>query len=219
MFMHNKVLIVDDFYQDPDKIRSFALNQEFKNCQEANAGGNWPGQRSSFLHLLNDEINEEFHNNFLGALLENNPIRYSGYIETNFQVCTEADGDSWIHYDTPTWNCTHVGIVYLNPNPPENSGTCFYTFNEEHRQEFEEYAERNGHLWFKLNRDEDSEEFNKFFKKDFCVPNKYNRCVIYGPNRWHKSDWYFGNDLESGRMIQPIFCGLEFEYEEDSNIR
>lgn len=214
MYMHNKVLIVDDFYEDPDKIRNFALKQNFKDCVEAGAGNQWPGKRSMFLHNLDQDIHQEFHNNFLGSILENNPIKYSGYLETNFQLCFESDGDSWVHYDTPSWEATHVGVVYLNPDPPENSGTCFYNFNEEYRQEFEEYAKKNNHLWTRLNRLEDSEEFNRWFVKDMCIPNKYNRCIIYGPNRWHKSDWYFGNDHDTGRLIQPVFCRLEFEYEE-----
>lgn len=214
MYMNNKVLIIDNFYKDPDKVRNFALSQEFKNCKEANAGGNWPGRRTSFLHNLNQELSDDFHNAFLGNLLENNPIKYGGYIETNFQLCYESDGDSWVHYDTPTWHCTHVGVVYLHPDPPENSGTLFYEFNEEHRQEFEEYAARNNNLWFKLNRDQDSKEFYKFFKQTMCVPNKYNRAIIYGPNSWHKSDRYFGSTPETGRLFQPFFCNLNFIYDE-----
>jgi hypothetical protein len=213
MFMNNKILIVDDFYKDPDSIRNFALSQEFKNCKQANAGGNWPGQRSGFLHNLDSSVSEEFHNTFLGNLLENNPIKYKGYIETNFQICYSNNGDSWVHYDTPTWHCTHVGLVYLTPKPPKNSGTLFYEFNEEHRQEFEEYAARNDNLWTKLNRDEDCKEFEKFFTQVMEVPNKYNRAIIYGPNIWHKSDRYFGTTQENARLFQPFFCNLDFIYE------
>jgi hypothetical protein len=212
--MQNKVLVIDNFYKDPDKVRNFALNQEFKNCKEAAAGGNWPGRRSQFLHNLSHELSEDFHNTFLGNLLENNPIKYKGYIETNFQLCYESDGDSWVHYDTPPWPCTHVGVVYLHPNPPANSGTLIYEFDESYRTEFEEYAKENSNLWFKLNRDQDSEEFSKFFKQSMEIPNKYNRAVIYGPHMWHKSDRYFGNSLETGRLFQPFFCNLEFLYDE-----
>lgn len=211
MNLHNKIIIIDDFYKDPDKIRNFALTQEFKTCKDAGMSGNWPGRRTGFLHYLDQEISEEFHTQFIGSLLENNPVEYGGYLETNFQLCYESDGDSWIHYDTPSWNCTHVGVVYLHPNPPENSGTLFYKFNENYRAEFEEYSAKNNRLWFKLNRDEDKEYFEKFFTLELSLPNKYNRAVIYGPHRWHKSDRYFGTSPDTGRLFQPFFCTLDFK--------
>jgi hypothetical protein len=215
VFVNNKILIIDNFYLDPDKIRQFALRQTFKNSTEAAAGGNWPGRRTSFLHNLNQEICDEFHNAFLGNLLENNAVKYGGYIETNFQLCYASDGDSWVHYDTPPWNCTHVGVVYLNPNPPENSGTLFYEFVEEHREEFEEYAKQRNNLWTALNRDQDSKEFYKFFKQTLNIPNKYNRAIVYGPHIWHKSDRYFGSTPEDGRLFQPFFCHLDFQHDKE----
>jgi hypothetical protein len=215
MFVHNKMIVIDNFYSDPDAVRKFALTQPFNTCKESSGGGAWPGRRSDFLHEINPAISDEFHNTFLGNLLENNPIKYSGYIETNFQLCYEGDGDSWIHYDTPDWHCTHVGIVYLTPNPPENSGTLFYEFDETYRAEFEEYAKKHNYRWYGLNRDQDREEFYKFFKQTMEIPNKYNRAVIYGPNRWHKSDKYFGNTPDTGRLFQPFFANLNFIYGEE----
>jgi hypothetical protein len=214
MYMNNKILIIDNFYLEPDRIRKFALDQEFKNCKQAAAGGNWPGERSKFLHNLDATISDEFHNAFLGNLLENNPIKHSGYMETNFQICYETDGDSWVHYDTPSWNCTHVGVVYLTPNPPKNSGTLFYELDDTYKQEFDEYAARNNNLWTGLNRDQDRDEFEKFFKLTMEIPNKYNRAIIYGPNMWHKSDRYFGTTPENARLFQPFFSNIEFKYDE-----
>jgi hypothetical protein len=215
MYMNDKILVIDNFYKDPYAIREFALQQTFKDCKEADAGGNWPGRRTKFLHNLDDDISNEFHSAFLGNLLDNNPIKYNGYIETNFQLCYESDGDSWVHYDTPPWNCTHVGVVYLTPDPAPNSGTLFYEFNEEYRQEFEEYAAKNDNLWFNLNRNADTKEFDKFFTQTLALPNRFNRAIIYGPDRWHKSDQYFGSTPQDGRLFQPFFCNLEFIYDEE----
>lgn len=215
MFFYNKVLIIDNFYKDPDKVRKFALSNDFKTHRDAGGGGVWPGRRTAFLHNINPELSDEFHNTLLGNILENNPIKYSGYLETNFQLCYERDGDSWVHYDTPPWNCTHVGVVYLTPDPPPNSGTIIYRFNEYYRAEFEKYSAKCNHKWYRLNRDQDSEEFQKFFTEDLVIPNKYNRAIVYGPNWWHKSDRYFGSTPEDGRLFQPFFCNLDFHYDQE----
>ena len=44
--MRVNALVIDDFYSDPDKVRNFALKQEFK------VRGNYPGQRTE--SYLND---------------------------------------------------------------------------------------------------------------------------------------------------------------------
>ena len=46
--MRVNALVIDDFYGDPDKVRNFALKQEFK------VRGNYPGQRTE--SFLNDSI-------------------------------------------------------------------------------------------------------------------------------------------------------------------
>jgi len=211
MYAHNKIIVIDNFYDDPDQVREVALQQEYLPCNEPSMSGNWPGYRSrKFLHNIDETIFNEFRNKLLDNLLWNNPVKYEGYIETNFQVCLEENGDSWVHYDRGPMEITHVGVVYLNPNPPSNSGTIIYDFNEEHRAEWMEYSNNEQDLWFTLNRKDDLERFNKFFTENITIPNKYNRCIIYGPWRWHKSDQYFGHNLETGRMIQPFFCRIKF---------
>lgn len=210
MYLTNKILIIDNFYKDPDAVRQFALEQEFKDCKDPDREGNWPGYRSKFLNNINPELCAEFKDNLIGHLLEGVRTNYNCYFETNFQLCYKEHGDSWVHYDHGNW-ITHVGIIYLNPNPPANSGTLIYKFNEEHRDEFNRYAEQNDGLWFKLNRDQDSEEFNKFFTLSMSVPNVYNRAVVYNPSLWHKSDYYFGDSKDTGRLIQPFFATINYE--------
>ena len=102
----------------------------------------------------------------------------------------------------------------MTPNPPKNSGTLFYELNETYRQEFDEYAARNNKLWTGLNRDQDRDEFERFFKQTMEIPNKYNRAIIYGPHMWHKSDRYFGTTPENARLFQPFFCNIKFNYDE-----
>ena len=45
-------LVIDNFYNDPDKIREFVLKQEFK------IRGNYPGQRT--LSFASENIKERY---------------------------------------------------------------------------------------------------------------------------------------------------------------
>jgi hypothetical protein len=210
MFLTNKVLVIDNFYKDPDMIRRLALAQEFLPCNHPDRSGQWPGLRSKFLNEINPRACEEFKDNLISNLLEGISTDYNCYFETNFQLCYETNGDSWVHFDhATTWNVTHAGLVYLHPNPPENSGTIIYDFNKEHQPEMDEYSEKHNYLWHRLNRDQDSEEFKKWFTPSISIPNKYNRAVIYSPMAWHKSDTYFGTTLDTGRLTQPFFASIQ----------
>lgn len=212
MHLTNKVLIIDDFYKDPDAIRQLALNQEFLPSTHPDRGGNWPGLRSKFLNNINPRACEEFRDKLMGSLLEGVKTEYYCYFETNFQLCYEDIGDSWVHYDfTSNFDITHVGLVYLNPDPPENSGTVIYEFDKKYQTELDEYSARHEGIRHRLNRDQDSEEFYRWFKPSLPIPNKYNRAIVYNPWVWHKADRYFGNTPETGRLTQPFFCQIKYK--------
>lgn len=210
MYLSNKVLVIDNFYKDPDKIRDFAIKQEFKPCTDPEMGGSWPGLRTRYLNNLNEDICREFKDNLIGNLLEGVATQYNCYFETNFQLCYESVKDSWIHTDVSPWEITHVGVIYLNPDPPADSGTNMYELRPEYTDEFKSYAAKHNNVWTTLNRDEDSEEFNRWFKLNMAIPNKFNRAVLYSPRAWHKADKYFGNSPESGRLTQVFFAKIDY---------
>ena len=209
MHLSNKVLVIDNFYENPDKVREIALKQEYKDCKDPLMGGSWPGFRSKYLHHIDESLMQEFRDNLMGNLLEGLNTRYNCYFETMFQLCYAEHGDSWIHTDIGKWEITHVGVIYLHPDPPPNSGTLIYDLKKECVDEFKAYAAKHNNLWTDLNRD--TEEFHKWFELTLNVPNKYNRAIIYSPHRWHKSDTYFGNSVETGRLFQPLFARIKYE--------
>ena len=45
-------MAIDNFYEDPDLWREYALSQEFFKGDR----GSWPGLRTKFLHELNQDI-------------------------------------------------------------------------------------------------------------------------------------------------------------------
>ena len=93
-------IIIDDFYENPDDVREFALTQEY------NVSGNFPGNRT--IPFLNESIAghiaehiEPYHGKISWVTEE-----YTGA----FQYTTQEDR-SWIHADE---NNHWAGVLYLS---------------------------------------------------------------------------------------------------------
>jgi hypothetical protein len=110
--MHYTTIVLDNFYDDPDSVREFALAQEY------NVKGNFPGRRTkSFLtQEAKDKITKA-----LGPLSWNNEDGSTG----SFQYTTALE-NSWIHRDLRQW----AGVCYLTPDAPLESGTTLYKDRE-----------------------------------------------------------------------------------------
>lgn len=182
--MKPEFLVFDNFYQSPDAIRERALCLRYWDCRRHPTGGNWPGVRSAYISDVSPDVFIEFTSliyNIFGWEKEKKV-----YFETNFQGCRESDGDSWVHQDIMIQNHTHVGLVYLTPNPSKDSGTILYEPKKE------------------LDFEDDSGNPDHYNVAD-VADNVYNRCIIYSPDYWHKSNVYFGNNIDNCRLTQVFF--------------
>jgi hypothetical protein len=105
------LLVVDDFYVDPDEIRSLALAQPYDRNPDHFKGVRseqrflWPGLREEFARLLGTPITEWLGHNANGV----------------FQQTGHDDPLVW-HHDTQSY----AAAVYLTPNAPLGSGTSFW---------------------------------------------------------------------------------------------
>ena len=92
--MEIQTIIVDDFYNDVDLVREFALQQDF------DVNGNYPGHRTP--SLTNDTVKEVIQNIVRtagGKITWWDTDQYNGA----FQYTTASDR-SWIHADeTSNW--------------------------------------------------------------------------------------------------------------------
>lgn len=177
----NKILIIDNFYSDPDAVRSFALQQKFEYSHNER-GTKIPGVRTDELKNLSVDHFNLLKDSIFRSLFgyANHRISLDEVTLSRYQVCFESDGDSWAHYDKKTI----AGLVYLTPNPPENTGTVFYDPDPS-----------------------DPSNPEKITVKQI-VRNVYNRAVIYSGTVLHKSEKYFGDSLKNGRMINPFFIDI-----------
>ena len=107
--MKTNLIVVDDFYNNPDQVREAALNSSFE------VAGNYPGLRTK--PLTNNETKSVIEKT-LGQKVTNWHDNLSG----SFQLCT-AHERSWIHSD---YMNDYAAIVFLTPDAPLGSGTSIY---------------------------------------------------------------------------------------------
>jgi len=173
------MIIIDNFYTDPDKIREIALKAEF------NVYGNYPGVRTKT--YATDELKNRFET-IIGKRITYWPDDYNG----SFQYTLESQ-KSWVHRDMTDYS----GIVYMTPNPPINSGTVLY----KHKASGKQYAANKAEEAM-LSNDSGNEDAWEIMD---VIGNKYNRCILFDGRCSHKSNVYFGTNKENGRLFQTFF--------------
>ena len=174
-----EIIIIENFYDDPDKVRKEALEADF------NVTGNYPGKRTK---CFQDENIKKKFESIIGRPIIYWPIeKYNG----SFQYVTESE-TSWIHRDLTEWSA----IVYMTPNAPKDGGTKFYM----HKPTGASYGNDkiNGLLNDSTYKPDDWELVDK-------IGNVYNRCVLFRGKRTHISDRYFGKNLQDARLFQTFF--------------
>ena len=183
--MRTNVIVIDDFYSNPDGVRDFALQQEFKYWET------YPGLRTkSFLNQSTKDTLSQILYNAGGEITNWNE---KDGLTGSFELATSKDR-SWIHTDHfNTW----AGVIYLTPNAPLSGGTGLYR-----------YKKTGATLSSQLEQYE-AQDITKWELCDI-VGNIYNRLILYPGNLYHASMDYFGKDLHSGRLFQTFFFNTRY---------
>jgi hypothetical protein len=202
VFPYLPTMVFDNFYEDPDLVRQFALDQEFFKGNR----GSWPGVRTELLHLVNREFFDAFSKKLMLIVKD---YGFTEFIElqTGFQAIDETYGRGWVHDDDPKLNI--AGVVYLNPDSPLGAGTVLY----------EDQADFNGNMYTEIfmkdvitdtaeARQQNAkyrEEQIKNFTPTVTIESVYNRCIIFDPRNWHSAEHFFGNSHDTARLTQVFF--------------
>jgi hypothetical protein len=178
-------VVVDDFYKFPDKIRQFALSQDFQEHPNNHKGKRtdkvfpFPNLKQRFERILGCRIkNWEEHS-----------------VNCCFQSC--LGGDQLVyHFDIQEY----AGLIYLTPDAPPEAGTTFYRSKITKRMKVHNDFE----TVFKTGVLDPSQ-----FDIVDVVGNKYNRLVLFDAQMIHAASSYFGNHLHNGRLFQIFFFDLD----------
>lgn len=197
-------IVVDDFFETPSLWRHFALSQEFFKGER----GTWPGLRTSMLHDLSTELYNILEYKLLQYLPQ---FKKFHKIESTFQIIDETYGNGWVHDDNPEH--TVAGVIYLNENPPLNTGTTIYL--DGHEVNADHYTQLFIDDVMSTNP-EDRVKFAKYrneqrarFTSCTNVDNHWNRCIIFDPRSWHSADNFFGTTKDDSRLTLVFFGNAE----------
>jgi glycosyltransferase involved in cell wall biosynthesis len=183
-----KLFVVDDFYDEPYKVREYALKQNF-NGDLRFYKGKRTGERFS-----TPQIKQKFEQ-IMGEPItrwDTPAPEFGGSMNGVFQYCTPEDALVY-HYDSQKW----AAMIFLTPDAPVQTGTSFYQHKE---------------TGIRVAEDPDADrafaggfyDATKFELID-TVGNVFNRCVIFDARQIHAASEYFGKTIEDSRLFQIFF--------------
>ena len=127
------VTVINDFYDNPDAIRQFALAQTYTfRHEETGLDSVYPGCRTQDLYSLDSALQAIVLKKLVSVfhIAEHDVMRWA--ISSSFQSVSEIYKEGVIHTDN---NTIFAGVLYLSPNAPLNSGTSLYRKNATFSQE------------------------------------------------------------------------------------
>jgi hypothetical protein len=199
------VMVVDDFFEDPDSIRNYALSLDY-----AKPDDNYPGVRTELLDTLNDTLFKSLSLRLFSLLYDFKVHRAGGHVQACFQLITEEYEEGWVHSDLSTDDWCIAGVVYLTPNAPLSGGTSLYKLTtathpeqSKHKNVFYSNAAIDIDTYRKAR-----DTFNDHYEKTMQISNVYNRLVMYNTNQLHRGDIFFGNNKENGRLTLVFFAKI-----------
>jgi hypothetical protein len=189
---------VDNFYDNPDAVRNFALSQEFIAHEQYHKG-----KRTEVLYRP-ESLKQKFE-----KILGRKITKWVDYgVNGCFQHCVAKDQIVY-HYDTQNY----AGVIYLTPDAPPESGTTFYRSRRNKLMKIlnSKQALATGKSFNQLQAET---FYNGFFDKTQfemvdTVGNVYNRLVLWDAHILHAATSYFGTNLQNSRLFHLFFFDVE----------
>lgn len=196
-------MVIDNFYEEPDVVRDYALGLEFFKGDR----GSWPGVRTKLLHEFDRETLDILGKKLMVYL---NDYGYTEFHEfqSAFHSTPGSYTSGWVHDDDPKLNI--AGVIYLNKEPFNGTGTTIYEDNNTFDGSKYTQAFMEDVLDVEV---EQKEKFDKIreqqvaeFKKTITMESVYNRCIIFDTRQWHSPENFYGTTLEDSRLTQVFFA-------------
>jgi len=184
--LNQRSWVVDNFYENPDKVRNFALQQEFV---EGGFGRGFIGRRTEQQFLF-PGLKESIE-----SIMGKTITKWEEYgMNGRFQVCYAGEPLVY-HCDDQLWG----GMLYLTPNAPFECGTTLYA----HKQT---KIRHSSHPDIMSTFVAGSQNLDKTpYEPVDVLGNVYNRLIIFDAHCIHAASEYFGFNKENGRLWQMFF--------------
>jgi Zn-finger protein len=202
------VTVLDNFFDNPDKVRTWALQQEYLPDPE----GRWPGLRSKPIHELDELFFRHTCRKFFSQFYDfqrNEEIQW--VVSMNFQIVHGGYDSGWIHSDEEVSQIT--GIIYLTPNSNLNGGTSIYREKSNLLQHVHRNNQHKEDSYLNKMSIEDAkqykEEHNAQYEETIRVSNVYNRLIAFDSHLHHAAQDFFGEGQDS-RLTLVFFVNKLF---------
>lgn len=195
------LLIIDDFLTDPHVARAKALALDY---DPALKDGNYPGVLSA--QPLPIAGLDEAVSAIIGAKVQ--PQAGTSHNHCRLTLANDK-GLSGVHIDP----CFYSGILYLNLPEHCRGGTDFFRHKRTGLDRVPTnvgqmlaagYADPNQLIEEVVNGD--TLKPSKW-EKQFTVPMRFNRLLLFSPWMFHNSARGFGSNKENGRLVHLMFFG------------
>lgn len=180
--------IVDNFYENPDQVREFALKQEYT---EGGFGRGFIGRRTEQQFLF-PGLKEKFEEIMGRKITEWESHGMNG----RFQAAWAGEPLVY-HCDSQKWG----GMLYLTPDAPYQCGTTLYAHKQTKARTY--YEEGWDAAWKDVPGDCHLDGTS--FEPVDVLGNVYNRLVIFDASAIHSASEYFGTTKENARLWQMFF--------------
>jgi hypothetical protein len=197
------VTVINNFYDNPDEIRRFAVAQKYTfRHEESNLDYVYPGCRTQDLHTLDSSLQAKVLKKLISVFHIPEHDRMQWAISSSFQSVSEIYKQGVIHTDN---NTIFAGVLYLTPNAPLNSGTSLYRTNDTFTQEKYKRASDQNDERFKAGEMIMDTGFHSMFDEVVRINNVYNTLILFEGDIFHAANNFFGTTLEDSRLAQVFF--------------
>ena len=180
--------IVDNFYENPDQVREFALKQEYV---EGGFGRGFIGRRTEQQFLF-PSLKERFEE-IMGKKIT---AWESHGMNGRFQIAWSGEPLVY-HCDSQKWG----GMLYLTPDAPYSCGTTLYAHKTTRARTY--FDKGWDSAWKDIPGDPHLD--GTHFESVDVLGNVYNRLVIFDASAIHSASQYFGTVKENSRCWQMFF--------------
>lgn len=208
-----KYIVVDNFYENPCEVRNFALKQRFMSCHlpryhtTSFANAQMYNKIQQIVYPFGGKITQFFIQDYpssqdgdpnLPLEIVSDGDRFNGcFCSTQSEQTAWAHKDTACADDTPDESLLWAGVLYLTPNPPNNSGTELVSPKVESK-----YRDIDNDNYHSLD--------NTKWETTDIIENVFNRIVLFRSYQYHKPGHSFGIDLEDSRLVQIFFFKTEY---------
>lgn len=201
-------LITDNFFDNPDEVRDFALQLPYSENSKV-----YPGVRTPALHKIHPDFFKWSTNKIISTIFHNKAsdsgITFTAYQSFQKIAPNPHEGRGWIHSDN---EFEFTAIIYMSKH--KGCGTCFY------KRKFMQFPfdnpEFHNHTAIKHKYYGDKKKYtkeyfdardaaNEGFEKTLEVDSLYNRLLIFDGSQIHGVENFFQQDNKEPRLTLITF--------------